>query len=367
MSSPKLKIAIAGLGRMGARHALHFHTMTPRAEVIAVSSPDPKELAWAAQNLEGVRAYADYDEMLKKEKDLQAVVIASATAVHAEQAIKAIRLGHHVLCEKPLSTNPEVSQAVVTAYRASKKEFPRQKVICGFSRRFDASYRDAYEKMRSGLIGRPAVFRSQTCDKLDPSGFFVQYAQFSGGIFVDCSIHDIDLALWFFGEDSVVKSVSAIGITAVSPELRKYKDRDNALGIVEFYGGKIAQLYCSRMMAAGQEDSTEITGTEGKLAVNTQPMSNLVHIYEPSGIRREIPPHYYGRFREAFITEANEFTACCLDDTEPPFKLEGAVAAVKIGCALQESLITGKKIEFNENGQRIGSIEDEATPVTARL
>jgi len=317
--------------------------------------------------LDGVRAYADYDEMLREEKDLQAVIIASATIVHAEQAIKAIRLGHHVLCEKPLSTSPEVSQAVVTAYRASKREFPDQKVICGFSRRFDASYRDAYEKMRSGLIGRPAVFRSQTCDKLDPSGFFVQYAQFSGGIFVDCSIHDIDLALWFFGEDSVVKSVSAVGITAVSPELRKYNDRDNALGIVEFYGGKIAQLYCSRMMAAGQEDSTEVTGTEGKLAINTQPMSNLVSIYEPTGIRREIPPHYYGRFREAFITEANEFTACCLDNTEPPFRLEGAVAAVKIGCALQESLISGKKIEFNEIGQRIGSIEDEDTPLTARL
>ncbi|EXJ54187.1 myo-inositol 2-dehydrogenase [Cladophialophora yegresii CBS 114405] len=307
--------------------------------------------------------------MLRQEKTLQAVVIASATVAHAEQAIKAIRLGLHVLCEKPLSTNPEVSQAVITAYRTSRAEFPAQKVICGFSRRFDASYRDAYEKMRAGLIGRPAVFRSQTCDKLDPSGFFVQYAQHSGGIFVDCSIHDIDLALWFFGEDSVVKSVSAIGITAVSPELRKYNDRDNALGIVEFHGGKIAQLYCSRMMAAGQEDSTEITGTAGKLAVNTQPMSNLVTIYEPSGIRREIPPHYYGRFREAFITEANEFTACCLDNAEPPFKLEGAVTAVKIGCALQESLITGKKIEFVEDGQRIGSVENESTPtpLSARL
>lgn len=112
--------------------------------------------------------------------------------------------------------------------------------------------------MKSGLIGRPSVFRSQTCDKLDPSGFFVEYAQFSGGIFVDCSIHDIDLALWFFGEDSVVKSVTAIGITAVSPELRKYNDRDNALGIVEFYDGRIAQLFCSRMMAAGQEDCSSL-------------------------------------------------------------------------------------------------------------
>lgn len=242
---------------------------------------------------------------------------------------------------------------MVTAYRQSIKKNPAQKVICGFSRRFDASYRDAYSKVRSGIIGRPSVFRSQTCDKLDPSGFFVQYAQFSGGIFVDCSIHDIDLALWFFGEDSIVKSVSAVGITAVSPELRQYNDRDNAVGIVEFYGGKIAQLFCSRMMAAGQEDTTEVTGTEGKLAINTQPQSNLVNIYDSTGIRREIPPHYYGRFRDAFITEANEFTACCLDNTEVPFRLEGAVIAVKVGAALQESLITGKKIEFDELGRRI--------------
>ncbi|KAF7596494.1 hypothetical protein BBP40_001366 [Aspergillus hancockii] len=357
MSPPKLRVAIAGLGRMGARHAHHFYALTPRAEVVAASSPKQDELEWATQNLGGARTYLDYDEMLDREQanGLQAVVIASATSVHAEQAIKAIRRGLHVLCEKPLSISVEESQSVVDAYRESIQKYPSQKVMCGFSRRFDASYRDAFTKMTDGLIGTPSVFRSQTCDKLDPTGFFVDYAQFSGGIFVDCSIHDIDLALWFFGQDSIVKSVTAVGITAISPELRKWNDRDNALGIVEFYGGRIAQLYCSRMMAAGQEDSTEIIGTQGKLAVNTQPTLNLVNIFEPTGIRREIPPHYYGRFRDAFITEANEFTASCLDDTELPVKLEGAVAAVRIGAALQESLITGKKIEFDEQGRRIGS------------
>jgi myo-inositol 2-dehydrogenase/D-chiro-inositol 1-dehydrogenase len=157
----------------------------------------------------------------------------------------------HLTCKL---TIPAQSQSVVDAYRQFQKKHSSQKVICVFSRRFDLSYRDAYQKLQDGLIGRPSVFRSQTCDKLDPTGSFVEYAQFSGGIFVDCSIHDIDLALWFFGEDSVVKSVTSVGITAVSPELRKYNDRDNAVGIIEFYGGKIVQLFCSRMMAAGQED-----------------------------------------------------------------------------------------------------------------
>ncbi len=110
MSSPKLKVAIAGLGRMGARHALHFYNLTPRADLIAASSPEKRELEWASRNLEGVRTYESYEEMLDAEikNGLQAVIIASATTVHAEQAIKAIERGLHVLCEKPLSTSVEI-------------------------------------------------------------------------------------------------------------------------------------------------------------------------------------------------------------------------------------------------------------------
>ena len=225
--------------------------------------------------------------------------------------------------------------------------------MCGFSRRFDLSYRDAYQKMNTGILGTPSVMRSQTCDKLDPTGFFVAYAQFSGGIFVDCSIHDIDLALWFFGQDSKVKSVSAVGITAVEPDLRKHNDRDNAVGLVEFYNGKMAYFYASRMMAAGQEDSTEIIGTRGKVSVNTQPQINLVNTFDGSGVHREIPQHYYDRFEYAFVTESNEFTACVLENTPVPVRLDGAVQAVRIGAALQESLITGHKIFFDESGSRL--------------
>ncbi|CVL12663.1 myo-inositol 2-dehydrogenase [Fusarium proliferatum] len=348
MASPKLQVAVAGLGRMGARHALNFHNRTPRAELVAAFTPVQKEADWAKVHLEGVTIYNDYQEMLKH-PGLQAVVVATVTTAHAEEAIQAIEADMHVLCEKPLSTSVEISQSVVDA--AAKK--PHLKVMCGFSRRFDASYRDAFDRMDSGAIGRPSVFRSQTCDKLDPSGFFVAYAEFSGGIFVDCNIHDIDLALWYFGQDSIVKSVVATGITAVQPELRKHKDVDNGVGIVEFWGGKVAYFYSSRMMAAGQHDMTEVIGTEGKLAINANPVGNLVEMHEATGVRRQIPGDYYGRFEHAFVTEANEFTSSVLDNNKLPFKLTGAVQAVKIGCALQESLNSGKKINFDETGRRI--------------
>lgn len=225
--------------------------------------------------------------------------------------------------------------------------------MCGFSRRFDESYRSAYRKMQEGLIGRPAILRSQTCDKLDPSGFFIAYAAASGGVFVDMSVHDIDLTLWFFGDDVIPKSVSAHGIRAVQPELKQHNDYDNAVGVVEFWNGKVAYYYCSRMMPHGQEDTTEIIGTDGKLTVNGNPQQNLVNYYHSGGITREVPAHYYDRFEMAFVTEANEFTEACLKDGPLPMKLSNAVKAVEIGSALQEALVTGKQLHFDEIGRRV--------------
>jgi len=90
------------------RHARHFATLTPRAELIAVCSPVQAELDAAAKEFPGVCTYTDYEQMLSQEKTLQAIVVASATTVHAEQAIKAIERGLHVLCEKPISTSPQI-------------------------------------------------------------------------------------------------------------------------------------------------------------------------------------------------------------------------------------------------------------------
>jgi myo-inositol 2-dehydrogenase/D-chiro-inositol 1-dehydrogenase len=236
---------------------------------------------------------------------------------------------------------------------AAAKKRPHLKVMCGFSRCFDDSYRDAYNKTSNGAIGRPSIPRSQTCDKHDPSGFFVEYAAWSGGVFVDMVVHDIDLTLWFFGDNIIPKSISAHRITAVQPDLRKYNDYDNAIGIVEFYGGKIAYYYCSRMMAHGQEDTTEIIGTEGKLTVNGNPQQNLVNYYHAGGITREVPATYWGRFEMAFVKESNEFAAACLDDTPLPIKLSNAVMAVEIGAYLQEALVSGKQIHFDEIGRRV--------------
>lgn len=350
----QLKVAVSGLGRMGARHALHFLDRTPRADLVAACDPNPEVLAWAKQRLEpfGVKIYSDFDEMLKHE-GLEAVVIAGITVEHAPQTIRAIAANKHVLCEKPLSTSVAISEGVIKAAKTK----PHLTVMCGFSRRFDASYRDAAARVEAGEIGRSVIVRSQTCDKHRDDDFFLKYASHSGGIFIDANVHDIDLALWFFGQDSVIKSVTALGICARTPALKQYNDVDNGVGMVEFWGGKIAYFYSSRIMPHGQHDTTEIIGTHGKIVVNGNPQHNHVELHQSTGITREIGQTYYDRFEHAFVTESNEFTECILDGKKPPFKLSGAVQALKIGDALQKSLVSGKKINFNEIGEEI--YEDE--------
>lgn len=81
----------------------------PRCNLVAVFTPDAGEQAWARKHFEpeGIALYEDYDHLLQH-PSLDAVVISTATTVHAEQAIAAMRADKHVLCEKPLSTSVEV-------------------------------------------------------------------------------------------------------------------------------------------------------------------------------------------------------------------------------------------------------------------
>ena len=107
-----LQVAVSGLGRMGARHAINYFEKTPRAELVAVCDPNPETMAWAKGRFEGVAVYADFDEMLAH-PGIEAVIISGITTEHAPQSIRAIKAGKHVLCEKPLSVDIATCEAVV--------------------------------------------------------------------------------------------------------------------------------------------------------------------------------------------------------------------------------------------------------------
>jgi myo-inositol 2-dehydrogenase/D-chiro-inositol 1-dehydrogenase len=107
-----INIAVAGLGRMGKRHAKTLLYRVPHARLVAVCSNDEKELAWAREFFKSddkkaeIKVFGDYSEMLEH-PGLQAVWVSTSTNVHAPQTLEAIAKGLHVLCEKPISQKLE--------------------------------------------------------------------------------------------------------------------------------------------------------------------------------------------------------------------------------------------------------------------
>lgn len=331
MTPPPVRIGIAGLGRMGRRHAENLARCTPGAELVAACSPVADETAWARDVLGVGARYAHYEDLLRH-PGLDAVFLVTPTPLHAGQIVAALDAGKHVFCEKPLAL--ELADCLRVEEAAARR--PGQIVMIGFVRRFDASYRDAHARIAAGAIGRPFLVRSQTGDKLDPSGFFVRFAPTSGGIFLDCSIHDIDLARWLLGNPSPRRAF-ATGTVAVHEDLRPLGDVDNGVAVVEFADGALACFYASRTLAHGHDTNTEILGTAGRLTVGQNPRANRVEIADAHGVRNECLADFYERFQDAFLAEAQTFVTCVREGAPPPVTLRDATEATRIGRALAEA------------------------------
>ena len=325
---------------MGRRHAENLARRVSGATLVAACSPVTEEREWAARDLGLENLHGDLADLLAR-KDVDAVFLVTPTAFHPEHIVQALQAGKHVFCEKPLAL--ELAQCRRVEAEAAKH--PKLKVMIGYGRRFDPSYSDAHAKVRAGEIGTPYLVRSQNLDMNDPSGFFVRFAPTSGGIFLDCSVHDIDLARWFLGFPRPVR-VFAAGTIAIHEGLQEHGDVDNGVAICEFEGGKLACFAASRTMAHGHETSTEVFGTSGRLAIGANPRLNRVDISDAHGVRNECTPTFYERFEEAFLRETQEFVQAIAEDRPPALTLHDATEATRIGIALRESLTARKIVEL---------------------
>jgi myo-inositol 2-dehydrogenase/D-chiro-inositol 1-dehydrogenase len=335
-----VRVGVVGLGRLGKRHAENLAWRVPGAKLVAACSPVEDERAWARETWPSLALHSDYEALLA-DADIDAVWLVTPTSLHPAQIIAALRAGKHVFCEKPLSLDLAECDAVL----AEAALHPKLQVMIGFVRRFDPSYRDAFSKVEAGAIGRPFLVRSQTCDKNDADGFFVKFAPSSGGIFLDCSVHDIDLARWLLGNPRA-RRVFASGTIALHEGLRPFGDVDNGVAVCEFDGGGLAVFYASRTMAHGHDTQTEVIGTAGALSVGHNPRANRVEIADAHGVRNECTPTFFERFEEAFSKEAQAFVDTLRGGARVGLTLEDAREATRIGIALREALSTGQPVEL---------------------
>ena len=320
MAGPVLKVAVAGLGRMGAVHALHVHELareTGVCELAALADIDTErarrfcgETGCRAQILGSV-------EELANSGACQAAVIVTPTESHREHAAMMIGTGCRVLLEKPLT-------GALAADREFAEELDRHHpdaLMLAFQRRFDEPLIYARHLAGSGVIGRVFKIYSALEDSNPaPNGYR------SGGILADMSVHNVDEVLWLTGRAPY--RALAIGSRTYSHALTTCEeDFDDALMYLWFEGDTVAQVQVSRNHVSGYRVETVLFGEEGQIHVGhfEQKFSEVVvEAYgrrgraEPLAYRRfgmrnygRPLPEFVDRFGDAYKAELKAFIDCC--------------------------------------------------------
>jgi scyllo-inositol 2-dehydrogenase (NAD+) len=333
-----IRIGLIGAGRMGKVYANTLAFGMAEVNLVAVADPSEAALSEVQTHYHIPNTYLDYRKLLDS-KEIEAVIIASPTNTHAQVVMDAAAAGKHIFCEKPLSQNlAECDQAIAAVKQAGVK------LQMGFMRRFDASYKMAYQQILDGVIGKPVMFKSTGRDPKRTSLEFARREN-SGGLIMDMGVHDFDLARWLMGSE--VEKVYSEGTCLAYPELNEVGDIDNVVINMRFASGAVGNIDISRNAVYGYDIRTEVLGTEGSLWIGYLQQTPTL-VLTRKGVTHDTVPYFMERFGVAYGEEVRVFVNHILNGTTPDVTGEDARAATLIGIAATRSLDEKRPVELSE-------------------
>jgi predicted dehydrogenase len=348
----KLRVAVAGLGRMGPIHALHVHELaqeTGTCTLAALVDLDVERARQVAAEIGCAAPVFGSLEQFLKAGVADATVIVTPTDCHQHNAAALVAGGQRVLLEKPLTGTLEADREFAATL---DRDHPHA-LMLAFQRRFDAPLQYAKQLMQSGVIGTVfKIYSSLEDSNPAPNGYK------SGGILPDMSIHNVDEILWL--TERMPTSAVVIGSRIYSHRLTTcQEDFDDALLYLWFADEMVAQVQVSRNHVSGYRVETIIFGQEGQIHVGRfeqQPFEILVEAYGRRGrteplARRAFPMRNYGRplpefidrFGPAYKAELATFIECCRTGQPFPTSHRDGLRAQEVVSAGMRSVVTARQ------------------------
>jgi predicted dehydrogenase len=247
---PRLpRLGFLGTGWIG-RHRMEAIAASGHAAVAAVSDPSPgaaRAAADAAAAGGDVAVAESLDALL--DLGLDGVVIATPSALHAEQAVRALERGAAVFCQKPLARTAAESRRVIDAARAADR-------LLGV----DLSYRhtDGMRAVRAavagGSLGRVYAVDLTFHNAYGPDKpWFYDPALAGGGCVIDLGIHLVDLALWTLGWPAVAGASARLYSKGRPLGDPSRAVEDYAVATLDLDGDVAVRLACSWHLSAGTD------------------------------------------------------------------------------------------------------------------
>ncbi|MBZ4419411.1 Gfo/Idh/MocA family protein [Myxococcus sp. RHSTA-1-4] len=252
------RLGFLGVGWIG-RHRMEAIAQSGAAEVAVVVDPSTQALEAAEKAAPGCERAGSFEELLAK--PLDGIVIATPSAVHAEQAVAALERGLAVFCQKPLGRDAREVRRVVDAAKASDR-------LLGvdLSYRFTHGMRQLRERIRAGELGEVFALNLVFHNAYGPDkAWFYDPKLAGGGCVMDLGIHLVDLALWVMDFPPVTRVSSHLYAGGRPLASRETQVEDYAVAQLELASGASVQLTCSWKVSAGCDAVIEASfyGTKG--------------------------------------------------------------------------------------------------------
>lgn len=333
----QINVGLIGAGRIGRVHAENLTYRLPGVKLLAVSDINLESAQRCAADFQIPSVVAEPQAILE-DKTIDAVIICSSTDTHAPLMIQAAQAGKHIFCEKPIALElAKIDEALaVVASQGVKLQI-------GFNRRFDPNFKQAQEMVAAGKIGQPHLVRITSRDPAPPP---ISYIKVSGGIFMDMTIHDFDMARFLIGSE--VEELYATGGVLVDPAIGEAGDIDTAVITLHYTSGAIGAIDNSRKAIYGYDQRVEVFGSEGNIVVSNNTPHTAVYS-NASGVHSALPLYFFlERYTEAYIAEMKAFIDSILQDTAPPVSgLDGRIPVV-MGMAAWKSYRENRPVKISE-------------------
>jgi myo-inositol 2-dehydrogenase / D-chiro-inositol 1-dehydrogenase len=335
-SGRPLGIGVIGTGRIGSTHARLLAAEVPGARVAAVHDTRP-EAAQALGDELGVPTLPSAAELLRA-PDVDAVAICSSTDTHAALLLAAAEAGKPVFCEKPVSLDMAEMDRALRAVEAAGVPFQ-----VGFNRRFDPAHASVRAAVTEGVVGEPHLVRITSRDPDPPP---LAYVLVSGGIFLDMTIHDFDMARFVTGSEVV--EVFARGALRHEPSYAEAHDIETAVVTLTHESGCLTVIDNSRRAPYGYDQRVEVLGSRG-LAASENPVSHSGLVRTAEGTRTAVPRAFFlERYRESYVRQWTAFARAVAAGEPPPVSTRDARAPLVIGLAAQRSHDEGRPVRVEE-------------------
>ena len=328
-----MKVGIIGLGRIGQVHLESLSNIS-EVEIVFVSDID-ETLCMETSKKYNILKYSLNYEDLVSDLEVQAVWVCSPSNLHFTHVSACLSNNKLVFCEKPLEIDDEKIKTLINKYPNINK-----RLMVGFNRRFDPNF--SFVKDNIHKIGKPTILKITSRDPQPPS---IDYIKSSGGIFMDMTIHDFDMASFLVGAKPI--SIFATGSVNYDSQFIGV-DIDTALVTIKYENGVICNIDNSRKCTYGYDQRLEFLGDQGMLSADNV-KNHHASLFNSSGLQSSLCKDFFiDRYTQAYFIENQSFVDCAQNNNEFPVTAEDALNALKFAQVANLSLKQNKVIHLND-------------------